>query len=82
MLNRHSEAIAEEWRRKLVGKLFIPQAQLTRQAAGNPNVVSERHLPQPFRVLRPGMAATMDYRPNRLNVMLDQAGRIVNVNYA
>ena len=29
------------------------------------------------RVIRPGMAVTMDYRPGRLNIELDEAGRIV-----
>lgn len=30
----------------------------------------------PIRVLKPGSAMTMDYRPNRLNVYLDDAGVI------
>jgi len=29
-----------------------------------------------IRVIKPGMAVTMDYRPDRLNVELDDAGRI------
>jgi hypothetical protein len=28
------------------------------------------------RVIRPGTAVTMDYRPDRLNVTLDEAGRV------
>ncbi|MCU0910160.1 MAG: I78 family peptidase inhibitor [Rhodobacteraceae bacterium] len=31
------------------------------------------------RVIRPGMAVTMDYRPDRLNLELDQTGRIIRV---
>lgn len=31
------------------------------------------------RVIRPGMAVTMDYRPDRLNLELDRTGRIVRV---
>lgn len=30
----------------------------------------------PVRVLKPGSAMTMDYRPGRLNVFLDDQGRI------
>lgn len=31
------------------------------------------------RVIRPGMAVTMDYRSDRLNLELDRTGRIVRV---
>ncbi len=31
---------------------------------------------KPVRVLRPGMAVTMDYRPERLNVQVDGDGKI------
>ncbi|MCX7864820.1 MAG: I78 family peptidase inhibitor, partial [Novosphingobium sp.] len=31
---------------------------------------------KPMRVIRPGMAVTQDYRPERLNVMLDKDGII------
>ncbi|GGC00010.1 hypothetical protein GCM10011494_18120 [Novosphingobium endophyticum] len=30
----------------------------------------------PVRVLKPGSAMTMDYRPGRLNIFLDEQGRI------
>ncbi len=33
----------------------------------------------PMRVLRPGMGATMDYRHDRLNVLLDGAGTITEL---
>ena len=33
----------------------------------------------PVRVIEPGMAVTMDYSPNRLNIELDAAGRITRV---
>ena len=32
------------------------------------------------RVIRPGMAVTMDYRAGRLNIEVDKAGRIVKVH--
>lgn len=34
---------------------------------------------QPVRVIRPGMAVTMDYSPFRLNIETDRAGRIMRV---
>lgn len=33
----------------------------------------------PTRILRPGMAVTMDYSPTRLNIEVDTAERIVRV---
>ncbi|MBN2630302.1 MAG: hypothetical protein JXR75_07165 [Rhodobacteraceae bacterium] len=35
---------------------------------------------QSTRILRPGMAVTMDYRPDRLNIDIDAAERIVRVH--
>lgn len=32
---------------------------------------------KPMRVVKPGMAVTMDYRPDRLNVQVDEDGKIV-----
>jgi hypothetical protein len=34
---------------------------------------------RPTRVLRPGDAMTMDYRPDRLNIYLDDDGSLVEV---
>jgi len=31
---------------------------------------------KPMRVIKPGMAVTMDYRPDRLNVQVDENGKI------
>jgi hypothetical protein len=33
----------------------------------------------PIRILRPGMAVTMDYSPDRLNIEIDAAEQIVRV---
>lgn len=33
----------------------------------------------PLRVIRPGMAVTMDFSPARLNIELDGAGRVARV---
>jgi hypothetical protein len=42
-------------------------------------VLAAMTFPAPMRVLRPGMAVTMDYSPDRLNVTLDAGGTITRV---
>lgn len=32
------------------------------------------------RILRPGMAVTMDYRVERLNLRVDESGKVLDVN--
>jgi hypothetical protein len=34
----------------------------------------------PLRIIRPGMAVTMDYSPGRLNIEIDKGGRISRVS--
>jgi hypothetical protein len=36
-------------------------------------------IPQPFRIILPGMAVTMDHRPERTNIEIDDAGHISRV---
>lgn len=36
-------------------------------------------LPRPHRIIRPGMAVTMDYREDRTNLELDETGEVVRV---
>ncbi|WP_420432821.1 I78 family peptidase inhibitor [Hyphobacterium sp.] len=36
-------------------------------------------LPRPHRIIRPGMAVTMDYREDRTNLELDETGQVVRV---
>lgn len=41
--------------------------------------VNESMFPQGSRVLRPGMVMTMDYRGDRLNVVIDDNGKVDRV---
>lgn len=42
-------------------------------------VLATMKFANPTRILRPGMAVTMDYSPTRLNIEVDTAERIVRV---
>jgi len=53
-------------------------------AAGYQNLIGQSAdifasmtFPAPMRIIKPGMAVTMDYSPNRLNVELDAQNMIV-----
>lgn len=41
--------------------------------------VNESMFPRGARVLRPGMVMTMDYRGDRLNVVIDESGKVDRV---
>lgn len=48
---------------------------------GSPaSVLDTMRFNKPVRVIRPGMAVTMDYLPDRLNIELDRTGRISRVS--
>ncbi|MBW6416476.1 I78 family peptidase inhibitor [Celeribacter sp. PS-C1] len=44
-----------------------------------PAVLDTLDIPEPVRVIRPGMAMTEDYRPNRTNIDIGRDGRIARV---
>lgn len=44
------------------------------------SVLATMRFGQPVRIIRPGMAVTMDYRPDRLNIEVDASGRIIRVH--
>lgn len=41
--------------------------------------IHEPSLPQPYRIIHPGQAVTMDYNPNRLNIEINDDGRVETV---
>lgn len=48
---------------------------------GQPASVLERmRFDGPVRIIRPGMAVTLDYRPDRLNIAIDDRERIARVH--
>jgi len=57
------------------------QAQSRQHLVGTPaSELDKSTLPQGTRVLYPDSVATMDYRRDRLNVMVDKAGKIESVS--
>ena len=44
------------------------------------SVLQTMRFGQETRIIRPGMAVTMDYRPDRLNIEIDRSERIVRVH--
>lgn len=54
----------------LLGQRYTPIVQADAQRRSGARTV---------RVIRPGMAVTMDYRPDRLNIQLDEAGNVAQL---
>lgn len=42
-------------------------------------VVETMRFDRPTRIIRPGMAVTMDYSPDRVNIEIDESGTITGV---
>ena len=72
----------------MLGGCVMPKApeQNACGAAGMQNLVGQKDdilaamtLPQGTRFIYPGTPVTEDYRPNRLNIDIDQSGRITGV---
>ncbi|KAL5691908.1 hypothetical protein ACP6JE_000376 [Aspergillus fumigatus] len=61
-----------EWLSKLVGKKISDSTSDT---------FAKKDLPEHHRVLRPGDAMTMDHRPERLNIHLDEEDKVKDVHF-
>ncbi|HQY42800.1 MAG TPA: I78 family peptidase inhibitor [Paracoccaceae bacterium] len=56
-------------------------AETLQGLVGQPeSVVAAMTFTQDVRVIRPGTAVTMDYRPDRLNIVIDAQGNVSSVN--
>ncbi|KAH7114466.1 hypothetical protein B0J11DRAFT_541072 [Dendryphion nanum] len=63
----------EDWLSKLAGKKIGEQHDEV--------TFAKKDLPSPHRVLKPDSMSTMDYKPERLNIHLDDEGTVKNVRY-
>ncbi|KAJ5086438.1 hypothetical protein NUU61_007745 [Penicillium alfredii] len=62
-----------EWVNKLMGKKISETSDATSFA--------KKDLPESHRVLKPGDMKTMDHKPERLNIHVDDDGTVRDVNY-
>ncbi|KAE8346740.1 hypothetical protein BDV24DRAFT_158371 [Aspergillus arachidicola] len=63
-----------EWLNKLAGKTIT-------EGTSDVTSFAKKDLPQSHRIVKPGDMMTMDYRPERLNVHLDDKGTVHDVNF-
>ncbi|ORX57595.1 hypothetical protein DM01DRAFT_1406133 [Hesseltinella vesiculosa] len=67
------------WKNKLVGKVILDDTSNTHLPADS--VVRRNELPSLHRVLAPNSVCTMDYRPERLNIRVDDSNKVHAVYY-
>ncbi|KAE8320519.1 peptidase inhibitor I78 family-domain-containing protein [Aspergillus sergii] len=63
-----------EWLNKLAGKTIT-------EGTSDVTTFAKKDLPQPHRIVKPGDMMTMDYKPERLNVHLDEKGTVHDVHF-
>ncbi|KAL2817778.1 hypothetical protein BJX63DRAFT_429473 [Aspergillus granulosus] len=64
----------DEWLNKLVGKKIS-------ESLSNETCFAKKDLPESHRIIRPGDFKTMDHRPERLNIHVDENDNVRDVNY-
>ncbi|KXG45600.1 Proteinase inhibitor I78 [Penicillium griseofulvum] len=62
-----------EWINKLMGKTISDTT--------NETCFAKKDLPPSHRILKPGYAQTEDYKPERLNVYVNDDGTVHDVNF-
>jgi len=65
---------SSNWPSKLLGK------KLTESVTDSASF-AKKDLPQTYRIVTPGAQITMDYRPDRLTVYVNQDGTVIDVQY-
>jgi len=64
---------SDDWQNKLMGKKLGDTNDNT--------TFAKQDLPKEHRVLGPDSMSTMDHKPERLNVHVDEQGTVTNVRY-
>ncbi|KAI8887372.1 hypothetical protein K501DRAFT_242518 [Backusella circina FSU 941] len=78
-LSKNQGGEKNEWHDRLVGKVILTDDEETTLAADK--YIRKKDLPTPHRVLPPGAIMTMDYRPERLNINVDDTKRVTGCNF-
>ncbi|KAI9229788.1 MAG: hypothetical protein DHS80DRAFT_13377 [Piptocephalis tieghemiana] len=83
ILSQPSKENLQAWEKKLIGKQYIEGGINAIHEAGFPEeyAFTDTDLPGHHRILRPGSAMTFDLRMDRLNVHLNDKGKVIKVNY-
>ncbi|KAL5083233.1 hypothetical protein Trisim1_001851 [Trichoderma cf. simile WF8] len=68
----NSDDKTQVWANKLVGKTFS-------ETESNETMFCKKDLPESHRILKPGSIVTKDFRPDRLNVHLNEDGTVSHV---
>ncbi|KAJ1945597.1 hypothetical protein FBU59_002261 [Linderina macrospora] len=77
-MEKRRQEQTELWKGKLIGKKFIEDASLI--SSIGEKEFTEEQLPKSRRILKgENVAMTMDFRPDRINVRLDDNGVCVDV---
>ncbi|KAK9324442.1 hypothetical protein V1517DRAFT_317540 [Lipomyces orientalis] len=69
----YDDPLAKHWHEKLVGKKIVETGD------ASDTHFPKSQLPSPYRVIKPGMMVTMDFRPERINVTIDKEGTVLHV---
>ncbi|KAI8982700.1 hypothetical protein BDB01DRAFT_792891 [Pilobolus umbonatus] len=69
----------EEWKNRLVGKVILSDTETTTQSEDK--YVREKDLPAQKRIVDPDSFMTMDFQPNRLNIKVTNARKVIDVYY-
>ncbi|KKK22719.1 hypothetical protein P175DRAFT_0555165 [Aspergillus ochraceoroseus IBT 24754] len=73
--NTSGQATKDEWLNKLVGKKLS-------ESSSDETTFAKKDLPKIHRIVKRGEMMTMDHRPDRLNIYLDENDNVRDVNYA
>ncbi|KAK9241376.1 hypothetical protein V1525DRAFT_392975 [Lipomyces kononenkoae] len=69
----YDDPLAKKWHEKLIGKKLVESGH------ASDTQFPKSQLPDPCRVIKPGSIVTMDFRPERINVTVDNDGTVLHV---